>query len=81
MNFSVADIQSQFVNALRTPASSKPQYRVAGPLPCPYGHQGRIFQSIEQLMDHTKVEHPSELTGLGEEEAKRRIRNKVIQAW
>ncbi len=80
MDSCVMDIQSRFVNALRTQAAFKPQYRGAGCLPCPYGHQGRMFQNIEQLMAHAKGEHASELTGLGEEEAKRKIWNKINQA-
>lgn len=81
MALPVVEIQSQPVNALRTQASHKSQHRVAEALACPYyDHQGKVFQNLERLVAHTKGGHPSELAGLGEEEAKRRIRNKVIQA-
>lgn len=78
MTSPIVDIQSRFVNALRTQASSKAESRTAGSLPCPYGHPGRTFQSVEQLYNHAKVEHASEIDGLDETEAKIGVRDAAL---
>ena len=73
------DIQSRFVHALRTQARHKAEPRLAGPLPCLYGHSGRMFQDIDQLLNHLKAEHVSELTGLDEKEARLKVRQAIIE--
>ncbi|KAJ4986121.1 hypothetical protein SVAN01_08385 [Stagonosporopsis vannaccii] len=80
MDFPQVDIQSRFVNALRTQASHKAESRLSGPLPCPYGHDGRMFQNIDQLLDHTKAEHASELQGLDDKQGRVQVRDAVIRA-
>ncbi|KAF3034643.1 hypothetical protein E8E11_004121 [Didymella keratinophila] len=80
MDFPVVDIQSRFVNALRTQRSYKTQDVVASPLACPFGHQGRIFQNIDQLLAHRKEDYPSEFNGLDVQQAKPMIQKNVIQA-
>jgi hypothetical protein len=46
------NIQSKFVNALRT-QGNETHIPFSGALPCPYqGHHGRMFQDIDQLYDH-----------------------------
>lgn len=79
MTSPIVDIQSRFVNALRTQASSKAESRTAGSLPCPYGHPGRTFQSVEQLYSHAKVEHASEIDGLDETQAKIGVRDAALE--
>lgn len=53
------DIHSRWVNALRTQAKTA-DAPPTDALPCPYcHHSGRIFQTLDQLFSHTKVEHAS----------------------
>jgi hypothetical protein len=78
MSSPVIDIQSRFVNALRTQASHKAEARAVGPLPCPYGHHGRIFQSVEQLLDHAKAEHNTELRGLDDKQGLLKVREAAL---
>ena len=50
-----------FVNALRTQAKTADALP-SDAFPCPYcSHQGRIFQNLDQLYDHAKIEHTSSL--------------------
>ncbi|KAF1927420.1 uncharacterized protein M421DRAFT_101824 [Didymella exigua CBS 183.55] len=75
----MVDIQSRFVNSLRTQASNKTESRTVGSLPCPYGHPGRTFQSVEQLYNHAKAEHAPEIEGLEEIQAKIEVRNAALK--
>ena len=64
------DIHSRWVTALRTQAKTADAPHTDA-LPCPYcGHSGRIFQSVDQLFSHTKVEHASLLEALDPESAR-----------
>jgi hypothetical protein len=74
------DIQSRFVNALRTQASSKPPLRLGGLLTCPYGHKGRIFQNFDQLLGHARAEHAAKIGELNDEQAKISLRDTLIRA-
>ncbi|KAJ8111228.1 hypothetical protein OPT61_g6133 [Boeremia exigua] len=80
MDIPAIDIQSRFVHALRTQASHKPEQRISGPLPCPYNHKGRIFQTIDQLLNHTRAEHASEVEGLDDKQAYLKVRDAVARA-
>lgn len=79
MAISRVDIQSRFVNALRTQASHKAERSQAGSLPCPYGHQGMTIQSVEQLLGHAKSEDTSELVDLEKSQARRKVRDEAIK--
>ncbi|KAF2107222.1 hypothetical protein BDV96DRAFT_654068 [Lophiotrema nucula] len=69
------DIQARFVNALRTQAKTVEQSDV---LTCPYGdHQGRIFQTFDQLFQHAKVEHTAILQGLDESKARSHVKDAI----
>lgn len=74
------DIQSRFIHALRTQGSHKADRRSLGPWPCPYGHNGRMFQNVDQLLAHAKAEHPSEVTGLDESQERTKVREAVARA-
>lgn len=74
------DIQSRFVNALRTQASNKAESRLEGPLPCPYGHNGRMFQTVDQLLDHARTEHSVEVQGLDDKQGRMKVRDSVVRA-
>jgi hypothetical protein len=72
------DIQSRFVNALRT--QGKADYPLSGALPCPYpGHHGRMFQDINQLFDHASEDHHSEIAGLSPIQAKEKLKKAVLK--
>lgn len=72
------DIQSKFVNALRT--QGKAEYTLSGALPCPYpGHHGRIFQSVSQLYDHATDEHREEVENLEEVQAREMLKKAALQ--
>lgn len=75
MNMGTVDIQSRFINALRTQAShQKGEPRNIQAAACPYCEsQGRVFQSLEQLLDHTKLEHNSEIKRLSLPRAREKI--------
>lgn len=63
------DTEFRYVNVLRN-QGNKPE-ALSGALPCPFpGHQGRIFQHINQLVDHAKTEHSSEIEGLEPRQAR-----------
>jgi hypothetical protein len=82
MTSPVVDIQSRFINALRTQASHKAEQRLqACPSPCPYGHRDRISQTAEQLLAHTKSEHVSDRVGLEEGQARHEVRDEAIKYW
>ena len=71
-------VQSRFVNALRT--QGKGEYPPTSALPCPYqGHHGRIFLSIEQLFDHAKAEHASEIAGLEPRQARAQLKEAALK--
>jgi hypothetical protein len=54
MDHSGVDIESKFVDALRS--QGKAEYPLSGALPCPYpGHHGRTFQSVDQVYDYAKT--------------------------
>jgi hypothetical protein len=73
-----ADIQSKFVNALRT--QGKAELPVSGALPCPYpGHHGRMFQNINQLYAHAKSEHLIQLEGLDPDQAKETLKQAALK--
>lgn len=55
------DIRARFINALWKQKSPKAESGLTGLLICPYGHNGSVFQSFDQLLDHTKAEHPEEI--------------------
>jgi hypothetical protein len=72
------DIQSKFVNALRT--QGKAEYPISGALPCPYaGHHGRMFQSVEQLFAHAKAEHDGQIEGLNPDQAKEMLKKAALR--
>lgn len=79
MELGNVDIQSRFVNALRTQASHKVTSGFIGPLPCPYGHEGRIFENIDQLLGHTKLEHSAEIEGLNSDRARATLRDAITK--
>ncbi|KAH7076133.1 hypothetical protein FB567DRAFT_608774 [Paraphoma chrysanthemicola] len=70
------DIQSKFVNALRT---QKTEIPLSGALPCPFGHHGRMFQSVEQLYDHAKTEHASHIANLKPSQAKEKLKLAALE--
>ncbi|UPX21243.1 uncharacterized protein EKO05_0011436 [Ascochyta rabiei] len=69
------DVQSRFINALRTQASHhKAEPRSTNALSCPYfSHHGRIFQSPGQLLDHARTEHSTEFKGLASPQARAKL--------
>jgi hypothetical protein len=72
------DIQSKFVNALRTQA--KAEYPLSAALPCPFpGDHGRIFQSVDQLYDHAKSAHASEMAAFKPGQARDKLREAALK--
>lgn len=75
------DIQSRFVNALRTQAAKEPtrESRPTGALPCPYLSQcqGRMFQNAEQLLGHVRSDHREDYEGLESPKAREKLINAV----
>jgi hypothetical protein len=70
------DIQARFVNALRTQAKTAE----ADSLPCPYcTHQGRIFQNIDQLLSHAKLEHAPILQAMETGQTRTQVRNAALK--
>lgn len=69
------DIQSRFINALRTQASHhKAEPRSVSTLTCPYvGHDGRVFQGVEQLLGHARTEHGEDFEGLASPQARAKL--------
>ena len=71
-------LQSRFVNALRT--QGKAEYPISSALPCPYpGHQGRIFQTVDQLFDHAKAEHTSDIEGIDPRQAREQLKEAALK--
>jgi hypothetical protein len=71
-------LQSKFANALRT--QGKAEYPLSGALPCPYpGHHGRMFQSVDQLYDHAKAEHASQIATFKPSQARERLRDAALK--
>lgn len=76
------DVQARFVNALRAQAkmAGEPQPEA---LPCPFcTHQGRLFQSVDQLFAHAKFEHTLLLEAMGEpNQARAQVKNEALKLW
>jgi hypothetical protein len=66
------DVHSRWVTALRTQAKTA-ESPSAEALPCPYCSGTRIFQSTNQLYDHTKLEHASILQAMDPAQARARV--------
>lgn len=77
MNPASINIQSRFIDALRTqPSHHKGEPRSASALSCPYcSHRGRVFQNLDQLWDHARTEHNSEFNGLASPRARDKLDN------
>jgi hypothetical protein len=73
------DLHSRYVTALRR------QTKTAEPPPsdalsCPYcSHQGRIFQTDDQLYDHATVEHASILQSMAPGQARAQLRDAALR--
>lgn len=73
------DLHTRYVTALRR------QTKTAEPPPpdafsCPYcSHQGRIFQSDDQLYDHATVEHASILEAMAPDQARAQLRDAALR--
>jgi hypothetical protein len=74
------DIHAHFDNAFRKQNNIKVESEHSGLLSCPYGHSGRIFQSIQQLLDHARIEHTLEVSGLNDEQSHSRLRDAIEKA-
>jgi hypothetical protein len=65
-------IQSKFANALRTQGKAESSF--SGALPCPYsGHDGRMFQTVDQLYGHAKAEHALQFASFPSGHARERL--------
>jgi hypothetical protein len=73
------DILARFKNALWKHKSLKAESGLTGLLICPYDHNGRVFQSFDQLLDHAKVEHPEEIS-MNDEQTRFNLREAVIRS-
>ena len=80
MDPSNVDIQAHFNNAFRKQKSPKLESEPSELLTCPYGHSGRIFQNFQQLLDHARVEHASEVSGANDEQSNLRLQEAVVKA-
>lgn len=73
------DLHTRYVTALRR------QTKTAEPPPpdafsCPYcSHQGRIFQTDDQLYDHATVEHASILQSMAPDQARAQLRDAALR--
>jgi hypothetical protein len=57
----------------------KPKYRLSGALPCPYpSHHGRILHSVDQLYDHAKAEHATQLANPEPSQAREKLRDVAL---
>jgi hypothetical protein len=70
-------LQSRFAYALET-QMTQAEYSHTGALKCPFGsttpgHYEHIFQDFQQLYDHVKAKHTSELQGLTYQEARAKV--------
>jgi hypothetical protein len=71
-------LQSKFANALRT--QGKAEYTLSGALPCPYSdHDGRMFQSVDQLYDHAKAEHALQIAIFKPGQARESLRDAALK--
>ncbi|KAF2729944.1 hypothetical protein EJ04DRAFT_446190 [Polyplosphaeria fusca] len=58
MTSNAPDIHSQYIAKLRTQSKTTGDGPPSNALPCPYcPHQNRIFQGVDQLLHHAKIEH------------------------
>ncbi|KAF1357737.1 hypothetical protein EJ07DRAFT_127523 [Lizonia empirigonia] len=69
------DSPSHYVHVLQTqPIHHKAEPRSASRLPCPYpGHEGRVFQGIEQLLNHARTDHDAEFKYLESPQARAKL--------
>jgi hypothetical protein len=71
MKTMTVDIQSSFVQALRTQAKSEL-------VPCPYpGHYGRVLETLDHLYSHVKVTHTADFAGLRPSEIREPLRESI----
>jgi hypothetical protein len=70
--------RSRFVHALRT-QKGQAESAPTSALPCPYGHQGRIFANINQLFDHVKADHSTQLQNLSPLEARAKVKELALK--
>ena len=76
---SSVDIQARFVNALRTQAKTA-DATPPNALPCPYcSHEGRIFQNLDQLFSHAKVEHTAVVQAMEPSQARAQVRSAALE--
>jgi hypothetical protein len=80
MDLPKVDIHAHFNNAFRKQKSPKVESEPPELLTCPYGHSGRIFQNFQQLLNHAKDEHVSEVSGLNDEQSLLRLQEAVASA-
>lgn len=74
------DIHTHSNNAVQKQTSPKAEGELSELLICPYGHSGRIFQNFHQLLDHTRVEHATQVSGLSDEQSHLRLQEAVVKA-
>ncbi|KAK7178406.1 hypothetical protein PSPO01_15552, partial [Paraphaeosphaeria sporulosa] len=73
------DLYSRWVTALRTQAKTVDALRPDA-LSCPYcEHSGRIFQAVDQLYSHAKVEHASLLDTMDPETAHAQVQDAALR--
>ncbi|OAF99384.1 uncharacterized protein CC84DRAFT_394084 [Paraphaeosphaeria sporulosa] len=73
------DLPSRWVTALRTQAKTA-DAPSADALSCPYcEHSGRIFQTVDQLYSHAKVEHASLLDTMDPETARAQVQDAALR--
>lgn len=73
------DIQSRFVNALRTQKYSNARSQPSSILSCPFGHSRRHFQDFEDLLSHTRAEHTSETLNMNEYEIRMKVQTALVR--
>ena len=71
------DVQSRFVNTLRTQDKTDP--RSAGFLPCPYCQNGTTFQTMQLLWAHAQAEHASMIMNMAPNEARDLVGNLALK--
>jgi hypothetical protein len=74
------DIHAHFNNVYRKQKSPKIESEPSELLTCPYGHSGRMFQNFQQLLDHAREEHGSEVSGLNDEQSYLKLQEAVASA-
>jgi hypothetical protein len=80
MELPKVDIHAHFNNAFRKQKSPKVESEPSELLTCPYGHSGRIFQNFQQLLDHARGEHASEVSGLNDDQSYSKLEEAVARA-